>query len=199
MPPPSHAHWSAVTDAVHTSPQAQQPRAAGRGDRIARRLLIPLGLLLFVLVMLTQVLFSTTAVRGDSMEPTLRSGDRLLVTKSYSLPARGDIVIFDTVGESEQEEGLIKRVVAVEGESVEIRRGIALVNGAVEPLDHVRTSEMDSTYREPIIVPKGHVYVLGDHRLVALDSRDLGPIPLESVRARVVYIFAPITRVRRIR
>jgi signal peptidase I len=188
-----------VSDAVHTAPEAQEPRAAGRGDRIARRLLIPLGLLFFVLVMLTQILFSTTAVRGDSMEPTLRSGDRLLVTKSYSLPARGDVVIFDTVGEGEEEEGLIKRVVAVEGDSVEIRRGIALVNDVTEPLDHVRTSEMDSTYREPMTVPKGHVYVLGDHRLVALDSRDLGPIPMESVRARVVYIFAPITRVRRIR
>ncbi|PKQ17362.1 MAG: signal peptidase I [Actinobacteria bacterium HGW-Actinobacteria-7] len=189
----------AVSDDLYIGPTALAPGAPPTGDHLARKLLVPLAVVLVVLLLVFEVLFHTSRVDGDSMEPTLRSGDLLLVTKSYREPVRRDIVVFDVTGANNQPEGLIKRIVALPGDTIEVRQGIALVNGAVESLDSIRTNPRTDTSRPPSVVPEGHVYVLGDNRPVALDSRDLGPIALTSIRGRVVYVFAPITRLARVR
>jgi signal peptidase I len=188
-----------VSDDLYLGPSVLEPGAPATGDHLARKLLIPLIVVLMLLLLIFQLLFDVTVVRGESMEPTLQDGDRLLLTKSYRQAAERDIVVFEVMGESGQPEDLVKRVVALPGETIEVRKGIALVNGVVEPASAVRTSDDDGTYSGPAAVPAGHVYVLGDNRPVALDSRDFGPISLQAVRGRVVYIFSPLTRMRSVR
>ncbi len=183
----------------YIGPSALEPGAPVSGDRLARILLIPLFVAFLAFLLIFYILFTTTSVNGESMLPTLRNGDKLLLTKSYPEPHHGDVIVFEVLDENNDEEGLIKRVVALPGDTVEIRQGIALVNGVVEGTRSMITSVSDSSYRPPVVVPPEHVYVLGDNRPIALDSRDLGPIPLGSVRGRVAYVFAPASRITRVR
>ena len=188
-----------MSDDIYIGPTVLAPGASDTGRRLAGRLLIPLSLLLFLVVLVFYVFFTAITVRGESMEPTLLNGDRLLVTKSYKVPARGDIVVFKTLDRANREEDLVKRVIAVPGDTVEVRQGIALVNGAVEQTRGIRTSPYDNTYVQPAVVPPGHVFVLGDNRPIALDSRGLGPVPSFSIKGKAVYVFASPDRTRSLR
>jgi signal peptidase I len=156
--------------------------------------MLPLSVVLFALVLVFYVFFTTSKVSGDSMEPTLRDQDLLLLSKPYPEPTRGDIVVFRLQNEDGTVEGLIKRVVAVPGDTVTVRDGIATVNGVRESTPSFVPSPGERASARPVVVPAGHVYVLGDNRPVALDSRDLGPIPLGAIKGRVAARFAPVNR-----
>jgi len=182
------------SDDLYTGPTLLAPGASDRGRRIAGKLLVPLSVLFLSVILLFYVFFTAFTVRGESMEPTLLNGDKLLVTKSYDTPARGDVVVFETLDEQNREEDLVKRVVAIPGDTVEIRQGIAIVNGVVESTQDIETSPYDGTYVPPTKIAEGQIFVLGDNRPIALDSRQLGPVPVFSVKGRAVYVFAPIGR-----
>ena len=146
------------------------------------------------------------------MEPQLAVGDRVVVSRvAYRLhdPRRGDIIVFDAppgasdggrsgiggfveevlqgVGLSRPDETeLIKRVIALEGETVEARGGRVVVNGRelVEPYLPPDVATADFA---PVTVPDGHVFVLGDNRDESLDSRfTLGPVPEDRIVGRAV-------------
>jgi len=154
--------------------------------------------LLAVLVVF-YVLFSVTVVSGESMEPSLRDADRVLTTKYYSAPRRGDIVVFHTVDTQDRPEDLIKRVVAVEGDSVSVDSGVATVNGVVEATTSLTLSPDDRTHVPPTVVEPGTVFVLGDNRPISLDSRDIGAVPVGAVKGRAVFVVAPAHRMQFIR
>ncbi len=183
-----------MSEDLYTGPTILAPGANDTGRRLAGRLLVPLSLLFVGVLLVFYVLFTSITVKGESMEPALLDGDRLLITKSYDSPSRGDIVVFATLDRHNQEEDLVKRVIAVPGDTVEVRQGIALVNGAVEDTPGMGADQYDGTYVAPYTVPPGHVFVLGDNRRVALDSRELGPVPSSSVSGKAVFRYAPITR-----
>jgi signal peptidase I len=168
----------------------------GRGDRIARRLFVPLVLALALLLAVFWVAFTPVRIEGDSMLPGLQHGDRVLVTRSYTRPARGDVVrIVDFGPRDKAGPRVIKRVIAVSGETVQIVSGRALVNRASTDIsEDLILSESDVSVDE-IVVPAGHVYVLGDNRPVSLDSRFFGPVPLDAVSGKVVFRYTPVTRV----
>lgn len=188
-----------MNEDLYIGPTALEPGARVSGDRIARVLFVPLLVALLVLLLVFYVVFAITKVDGDSMAPTLSNGDRLLLTRSYDEPHRGDVIAFNVLNVRDVEVGLIKRVVAVSGDRIEIRNGVAMVNGVTEDVSAIITSPEDQTSAPERVVPPGYIYVLGDNRPVALDSRDLGAIPLGSVRGRVAFVFAPITRMGRVR
>jgi len=188
--------WFAVSDDLYVGPTLLAPGADDRGRRLAGKLLIPLSLLFLAVVLVFYVFFTSVTVKGVSMEPTLLSGDRLLITKGYDLPQRGDVVVFATLDQHDREEDLVKRVIGIPGDTVEVRRGVALVNGAVEYHESLNTSPYDDTHVEPFVVPPGRVFVMGDNRPIALDSRQLGPVPISSVKGRAAYLYAPLRRVR---
>ncbi len=187
------------SDDLYTGPTLLAPGANDTGRNLARRLIIPLALLLFAVVLVFYVFFTSITVRGESMEPTLRNGDRLLITKGYDTPARGDVVVFATLDTRNREEDLVKRVIAVQGDTVEVRQGIALVNGTVEPARSILTSPYDPSYVKPFVIEPGNVFVMGDNRPIALDSRDLGPVPITSIKGKAVYLYAPINHARSLR
>jgi signal peptidase I len=174
------------------------PEPPGRGERVAQRVVVPLALALIAILLVFYVLFSTAIVSGPSMIPTLKDGDRLLLTKSYNVPHRGDVIV-TVVSENGTPVELVKRVIAIPGDRVEIRRDVAYVNGVVEPKRGQVVSTSFSISAPELTVAPGYLYVMGDNRPVSEDSRFLGPVPLSGARGRVLAVFAPITRIGLIR
>lgn len=127
-------------------------------------------------------------VQGDSMRPNLTNGSLALFYRLNDTYERSDIVIFKP---SNKDEILIKRVVAVEGDTVDIdnETGKLMINGIIQKEDTIigdtYQSEGEVTY--PLIVPKDCVFVLGDNREVALDSRYLGTINNNNLIGKVVF------------
>jgi signal peptidase I len=143
-------------------------------------------------------LAQATQVHGQSMEPTLHSDQRLVVEKvSYRFhgPRRGDVIVLKSPRESS--ELLIKRVIGLPGEAVEIRQGRVYING----------QEWDEPYLErspggnwgPIIVLPLHVFVLGDNRSFSNDSRAFGMVPIENIVGRAWVSYWPLDEVGAVR
>ncbi len=151
-----------------------------------------------VALLLKIFLFQAFYIPSSSMEPTLQIDDRVLVNKlSYSAHDvnRGDLVVFrrpDEVAGDTQD--LIKRVIGLPGESVSTDpdTGQVLIDGQVlvEPyLDaSVRTSGLD----EPVLIPDGHVLVMGDNRGNSQDGRVFGPIDEDSIVGRAFLRVWPL-------
>ena len=160
--------------------------------------LFPLFGLLVALLLLFFVLLRPGRVEGDSMVPTLYPEERFLSTMGYEEPRLGDVIVFDVRDERDNHIRLVKRVVALPGDTVLLEGDAVFVNGR-----ELRATVVDSGSREPVIGPvevePGHVVVMGDNRPVALDSRDFGPVPMFSVHGRVLAVFWPPSRMRLVR
>ena len=138
------------------------------------------------------------AVSGDSMYSTLHNGDRVLVNKlSYRLhdPNRGDVVVLKTI-ESIGEKDLIKRVVALPGETVEYRQCVLLVNGVVVVEQYLDPEVVQPSRcgadQSPLLVPEESVFVMGDNRGGSKDSRDLGAISYDDLIGRAFVVIWPM-------
>jgi len=152
----------------------------------------PLFAVFIACIVFFYVLFVPIAADGDSMLPSLRDGERILITRSYKSPTRGDVIIFDGHREDGSPVGMIKRVIALPGDTVEIREGIAYANGVPETTQsRILEKNGRGEGQQAFTVPDGHLFVLGDNRPISLDSRFIGPIPLSSVRGRAVFIMFP--------
>lgn len=166
-------------------------------DRAAALLILPLTMVLVLLVGVFFVFGSPFAVNGTSMYPTLHHTDRLLITRSYRTPQRGDIVVFDRLEDGVPTD-LVKRVIGIPGDEVRLVGDHAWVNGRPEGGHPVRTSPSQDYAPVEVTVRPGHVFVLGDNRPVSNDSRFIGQVPLSAVKGKAVWIFTPITRIRRL-
>ncbi|MDO4859893.1 MAG: signal peptidase I [Bacillota bacterium] len=148
-------------------------------------------IVLAVVITFTLILGSST-VKGTSMEPNFFEGDRVLYFKMASNFEQNDVIIFHT----EENRDLIKRVIAVEGDVVDIDDGEVLVNGTpVESLNvSQETEESVSGVSDPVDFPltveADHVFVLGDNRSVSIDSRTkkIGLIDKDDIAGRVFYL-----------
>lgn len=168
------------------------------------------GALLVALVIKT-FLIQAFFIPSGSMETTLDIGDRVLVNKlSYQLHDvnRGDVVVFETA-EGEGECGLpvnqaaaaeaqagirdlIKRVIATGGETVEGRDGQVLIDGRVLEEPYLDEGVVTADF-EPVVVPEGCVFVMGDNRGDSRDSRSFGPIDEDEIVGRAFVRVWPLT------
>lgn len=164
-------------------------------DQIARKLLIPLGVLLVALIAIFYVFFGTSRVSGPSMVPTLLDGDRLLLTKGDPNPHRGDIIVTRVIEQGRPIE-LVKRVIGLPGDTVEIRDDVAIVNGVPEPQRGQLVVPSEGVSVPVQTIPADEMYLMGDNRPVSYDSRYLGPEPIAGASGKVIFIFSPITRIR---
>jgi signal peptidase I len=187
---------------------------------------IAMGFVLFLV--LRTFLIQTFTITSGSMEGTLLVGDFLVLSKSaygatvpgtgvklpgYSEPKRGDVVVFR--GHHEPID-LVKRLVGLPGDTLEMRDGVLLVNGAAQPEPYVRHTDpggdvthpwmswqaqhlLDSMdvmrYRPtrdnwgPIITPQDRYFVMGDNRDESLDSRYWGFVDPAALKGRAVVLY----------
>jgi signal peptidase I len=159
--------------------------------RLFRELLETVLPAILIALLINVFVGQATRVEGLSMEPNLHSEQRLVVEKvsyRFSGPQRYDIVVLKLP--SQGDELLIKRVVGLPGETVEIRDGGVFING--EALDEPYISDETRPGRnDHITVPPLHVYVLGDNRNHSNDSRSFGPVPIENVVGRAWISYWP--------
>ena len=136
-----------------------------------------------------------------SMIPTIELRDRVLAEKiSYRFrdPKAGEVVVFnDPTG---QHPKLIKRIIAVGGQTVDIREGKVYVNNQLlsEPYVHGKVTE-PGTVPMPVAVPKGYVWLMGDNRPNSGDARFFGVQPVSAVEGRAFYTYWPPKRMGQLR
>ena len=134
-------------------------------------------------------------VHGTSMVPTLHNGDKVLVSDLFYEPERGDIVVFKK-DSYDDGKALVKRVIAVEGDVVNIdfERGIVYVNGEETEEDYIdvlTTTKID--FIGPQTVPESCLFVMGDNRNASTDSRDkrIGMVDKRLVIGKVLLVVYP--------
>ncbi len=148
-------------------------------------------------------LFAPFIVEGQSMESTLHNEEKLVVNKAiYYLqePKRGDIIVFH----AEATRDYIKRVIGVAGDTVEVKNDVLYINGKQvdEPYlaknrEKIKGQNIPLTEDfGPIVIPPGHIFVMGDNRLNSHDSRAIGPVDLKTVVGRAEFVFWPFSQVR---
>lgn len=151
-------------------------------------------------------------IPSGSMEPTLPIGDYLVVDKTayglslpfvdkaivqWDTPKRGDIITFDPAHTSDR---LIKRVIGLPGDSIQVRGGVTYLNGealAINYQNGLITEELNGKRYQttpawpaqfgPVVVPPGNLFVMGDNRANSADSRFWGFLPIERVRGKASY------------
>lgn len=140
-----------------------------------------------------------TVVNGDSMENTLHTGESLLVEKvSYHFkdPKRYDIIVFYPQGR-DVDEYYVKRIYGLPGETIQIIDNQVYINGEVIADDYAKNAMDDPGIAgDPITLADDEYFVLGDNRMVSLDSRDsdLGPIQKKNIAGHVVLRIWPLSK-----
>jgi len=170
-------------------------RSFGRVVRLAvKEILTTLIPALILAFLLTHFVGERVVVYSQSMEPNLHEEQQIIVEKVscyFQMPERGDIVIVDVIGE---EIPLIKRVIGLPEEELEIKNNQVFINGQglVEPY------LADSTQRDfgPVYIPANHVFVMGDNRNYSRDSRMIGPVPIERITAKAWISIWPMNEIR---
>lgn len=158
-----------------------------------------IGTLVFIVSVtaLFDLAIPRSLVDGHSMEPTFYGDDRLVVSRVHYLlgqPERGDILVFNSLRESELARGvmLIKRVVGLPGETVEMRDQRIHINGVALDEAYIKQETCrrrcnDNSWQ----LGENEYFMMGDNRNNSNDSRAFGPVPLGKIVGRVVLRYFP--------
>lgn len=160
--------------------------------------IIHIAIAIIIGVLIVLFVGQRTIVFDVSMQPTLVEGDNLVVEKlgaRFGWLKPGDIIVFKPPQEDRQ---LVKRLVALEGDTVEIKDGKIFVNGKVfqsgvpnEP----ETLPGSVPEYSKLTVPKGCFYALGDNRLKSMDCREFGPVDKKWITGRAIFRFYPFNKI----
>jgi signal peptidase I len=171
---------------------ALPPAGAQVGVRVIRAAAVSFQAV-FVVFLAWLLLFNFSIVRGQSMQPGIRDGDRILIDRfSYMFGPieRGDIVVLGYPLDPNLD--YIKRVIGVPGDQVQIRAGEVFVNGSAVTEPYV--ADLDRTSYFMAEVKEGHYFVLGDNRQHSSDSREFGQVPIELLKGKVEVRLWPPAR-----
>lgn len=142
-------------------------------------------LLLFIVFIFFRFVIGFSFVKGDSMESTLHNNEIVMYTRINPEYKRGDVVSVRILSG----EYYVKRIIAVEGDTVEIRDGKVYVNDELlnEPYVHSETAEEDGAVRYPLSVGAGQIFIMGDNREVSMDSRSFGVVGKEQIKGKIWF------------
>ncbi len=130
---------------------------------------------------------------GPSMQPNLYKGYRVMIEKvsyRFHLPERGDIVVVDRPA---GEVALIKRVMGLPGETVEVRNGHVTIDE--QKIEEPWIVFFGGPDYGPAKVPDGYVFVVGDNRPDSRDSRAIGPVAIHTIEGRVWLVYWPADKI----
>ena len=153
-----------------------------------------------VLLLVNTFVVRLAVVDGSSMYPTLKDGELMVVWRFCYAPTAGDIVVIDTSESLLNQSHIVKRVIATEGQTVDIdfASGEVYVDGVLLVEDYINAPtlhnwEGDLGLEYPAVVPEGCVFVLGDNRNNSMDSRyaPIGMVPEQYVLGKVLFIALP--------
>jgi len=159
---------------------------------------VHIAIAILLAVLIVTYVGQRTIVHEISMEPTLSDGDNIIVEKlshRFGKLKRGDIIVFKSPQDKRE---LVKRLVAVEGDTVEIKDGKVYVNGEMfligDPEDEPYTPPALDPEQNKITIPEGYIYVLGDNRPYSLDSTELGPIEKSRITGKAIFRVYPFNK-----
>lgn len=141
-------------------------------------------------------------VVGTSMNPTLNNSDRMLVSDIFYKPKAGDVVVFKKK-EYDPDRALVKRVIAVEGQVVnmDFDKGIVYIDGVPIQEDYILEPTLTKLdFIGPKTVPEGCVFVMGDNRNASTDSRktEIGMVDERLILGKAYMVVYPLSMVRKI-
>lgn len=147
--------------------------------------------------------FKPIIIQQESMQPTFYSNDYVVVSKqSYSIFGdieRGDVIVFRSslLDENGDQKSLIKRVIGLPGDTIEIKNGYVILNGVTIQEDYLAKQGV-SGEMEQITVDEGKIFVMGDNRAVSQDSRspEVGQVDQDTVIGKVVLRIFPLDSIR---
>lgn len=178
-------------ETLQLDPPSEQPEVSNKDTGIVRFVVDILETLVLSVILFIGINAVSARIRvdGSSMEPTLHSGEFVIVNKlSYKFgdPTLGEIVVFHFPRDPEQE--YIKRVIGLPGDQVIIDQGKVIVNNRLIDEPYIAANPAyDGTW----IVPEGHLFVLGDNRNNSSDSHNWGTVPQEYVIGKAVFVYWP--------
>lgn len=152
---------------------------------------LALALILFVII---NSLTARVRVDGPSMEPSYYHNNRVVVLKvAYLLGdiQRGDVIVFPAP--PNPDEDYIKRVIGLPGDEVMVSNGSVYVNGELLEEPYINAPPINGM--RPVDVPEGMVFVMGDNRNVSSDSRSWGPLPIEDIIGKAVFVYWPLDEI----
>lgn len=195
------------------SPIVEQAGAAPRKKNEFVEWIKAIAVAVVLVVIVRWLLFAPFIVDGPSMEPNFWTGERLIVNKviyDFRDPQPGEVVVFHVPAENRD---LIKRVIAVAGDTIEYKGDDLYINGNKVEEPYIQAA-LDEAHADGTLyndqdgrdfpnemvtegtVPEGHIFVMGDHRNNSTDSRMLGFIPLKDVIGRADVIFWPLKNIQ---
>ncbi|WP_346913827.1 signal peptidase I [Clostridium sp.] len=145
------------------------------------------GLIIMLVVSIKVFIIDVVSVQGCSMYPTLNEQHDKVILEKYKQFTddydRGDIVVIKM-----DDRNIIKRIIGLPNETIEIKNGYVYING--ELLKEEYLDKDIRTYPDmKVIVPEGHIFVLGDNRENSKDSRHIGVVKIEDVLGKAIYRF----------
>lgn len=143
-----------------------------------------------------------TIVREHSMENTLKENDYIFVSRQaytfFGAPEQGDIIVFRSELKTETggDKLLVKRIIAVPGDTVSIQNGSVILNGEVLTENYTKDGYTSSEMEE-VTVPEGYLFAMGDNRQNSMDSRDsrIGMVPVDSVMGKAFFRLYPFNNI----
>ncbi|MCW2658021.1 MAG: signal peptidase, partial [Jatrophihabitans sp.] len=193
---------------------AENGKRRGFGSRRLWRLVLRLFIVVVIALgaafLLRTYVVSPYYIPSASMEPTLHgctgcNDDHVLVDKiTYRIhdPQQNDLVVFNKPANAEApEKMLIKRVIGLPGDRLQLKNGHVYINGQLVDEPYVRKAcgarpTTATTSTSSWTIPDKHLFVMGDNRCNSVDSRTFGPIPTASVIGRAFAIIWPLNRIR---
>jgi len=153
--------------------------------------LIPYIIILITVILIRTYIVTPIMVNGPSMQPTLSGGEVMILNKMNK-----DINRFDVVVVNIGNEDIIKRVIALPGESISCEDGIIYVNDRLQEEDY--SQGITSDFKR-VVLQDNEYFVMGDNREDSLDSRKLGPFTINKIKGTTKLILFPFNKIGNIK
>ncbi len=153
-----------------------------------------LAIALVLAFIIRLLIFQPFYVPSKSMVPTLRPGDRFIVSKFnywFAQPQRGDVIVFKYPVNPDKD--FVKRVIGLSGETLSIRNNHVYINGKKLDEPYLRKNLVMEDFG-PVPVPEGTLFMMGDNRNDSRDSRFWGPLDKDLIIGKAIVRFWPLNR-----